>query len=485
MLRVVHVYDLMATICHKIRLLNKRTQAMIYRAYWANPKLACQDIESTFGFLSRYSKGGEFLYNSLSISEIDEILDKIEIWSNTNSDNKMLVYLLGYLDRYILFEESVESFIQTLPCETPKVYRFECLNENDVDCWGKLLPRFDPAWAKGSKRPPSALREDPISVMQHYLWVEDTGEWEINNVYSPQWNCNTGTAYTVVCSPVTNLPTFNYKNVPGEDCCYFKITNYHEDDQQLILNRFRKTLAIANTKQANIVLFPEIIASRDCQQRSQKIVQSLWDYRFPRILCLPSSEFEDDGTMKNQTLVLNDSGHEILRYNKQQAFQLEKYEEEESKEGTGLKQILKFFEPITPDYKLTIIHVKGLGRIGIIICADIFNDELCDILLKKYEIRLLLIMAFTAGYDQFFRNISPAQKTSCDVIWCNSCAAYTAFNKTGPAVAYFSYGHKALIPNLVPHCCPGDSTLCKGCVVTITIDPSYSGPGTISSEALE
>lgn len=482
---VIHVYDLMAVICHKIRLLSGKTQKRIYRAYWADPKLACLAIENTFGFFENYNIGGEFVYNSLSVSEIDEILDKIESWSNTNSDNKMLVYLLGYLDRHILFEKSVESFIQALPCETPKVHRFECLNGNDVVCWGRLLPRFEPAWAKGSKRPRSALSEDPLSIMQHYLWIEGTEEWEIGNVYSPEWTCNTGTSYTVVCSPVTNRPTFDYKNVPGEDCGYFEITKYHEDDQQLILERFQKTLAIANTKQANIVLFPEMIASRGCQQKSQEIVQALWQYRFPRILCLPSSEFKEGGTWKNQTIVLNDTGHEIFRYNKQQAFQLDEKQKIKGGEETNSKQVYKFFEPITPDHKLTIIHVKGLGRIGIIICADIFDEELCDILLNKYEIRLLLIMAFTGGYDQFFRDISTAQRTSCDVVWCNTCAAYTAFKTTGPAVAYFSYGHKGRIENLVQHCCPGDSTLCKGCAVTITIDPLYSEPGMILSEPLE
>lgn len=243
-------------------------------------------------------------------------------------------------------------------------------------------------------------------------------------------------------------------------------------------------MALANTKKANIVLFPEMIFSRESQRESQRIVTEHWEYSYPRILCLPSSEFNENGKWKNQTVILNDSGHEVFLYNKQQAFQLDSPKEIKDNDGVDKKQYTKYFEPIQPDHKLTIIHVKGLGRIGVIICADIFNSDLCDILLSKYEIRLLLIMAYTAGYDQFFRKISAAKITSCDVIWCNACSAYSAFQRTGPAVAYFSYGHRKCNEDLVSHCSLPIDTVCSGCIATITIDPLYSGTGSICHEQL-
>ena len=484
MLHMLHAYDVMATLCHNIRLLSKDVQKRMYRAYWASPELAHMEIESIFSFLNRRNSAGAFIYNTLSIEDIQIIGAEIEKWKMAANDKKLMLYLLIYLDKYIDFNESIECFFASLPSSLPNTCYFDCLNSNELMSGGKLLPRFEPNWVKGNSRGKPSLEEDPLSMMRHYFWVEDISDWEINNVYSPNWTCFKDTSYTIVCSPVTNQPTFDYINVEGEDCNYFKITNYHEDAQVLLLERFEKILAHANTKQANIVLFPEMISSRDSQKKCQRITAEHWEYSYPRILCLPSSEFNDDGNWKNQTIVLNDSGHEVFRYNKQQAFQLDSAKTITGSDGAEKKQYVKYFEPIQPDHKLTIMHVKGLGRIGIIICADIFNTELCNMLLSKYEIRLLLIMAYTAGYDQFFREISSARPTSCDVIWCNTCAAYTAFKKTGPAVVYFSHGHQACGENRVPHCNPPSGTLCDGCVATITIDPLYSKPGSIYYEQL-
>lgn len=481
---MLHAYDVMATLCHNIRLLSNDVQKSLYRAYWANPELAHMEIESIFSFLNRRNAAGAFIYNTLSIEDIQRIGAEIEKWKIAASDKKLMLYLLIYLDKYIDFNESIEYFFASLPSRLPNTCYFDCLNSNELMSGGKLLPRFEPNWVKGNSRGRPSLEEDPLSIMRHYFWVEDISDWEINNVYSPNWTCFKDTSYTIVCSPVTNRPTFDYINVEGEDCNYFKITNYHDDAQALLLERFEKILSLANTKQANIVLFPEMISSRDSQKGCQRITTEHWEYSYPRILCLPSSEFNDDGNWKNQTIVLNDSGNEVFRYNKQQAFQLDSAKTITGHDGVEKKQYVKYFEPIQPDHKLTIMHVKGLGRIGIIICADIFNTELCNMLLSKYEIRLLLIMAYTAGYDQFFREISSAQTTSCDVIWCNTCAAYTAFEKTGPAVAYFSYGHRECGENIVPHCNPPSGTLCDGCVATITIDPLYSKPGSIYYEQL-
>lgn len=484
MLHMLHAYDVMAMLCHKIRLLSNEIQKDLYRAFWANPELAQLEIENIFSFLSRRNADGAFVYNTLSMEDVQSIGAEIEKWSATITDRKLMLYLLVYLDRYINFDESIELFFASLPSSLPNTCYFDCLNSNELMSWGKLLPRFEPNWAKCNSRGRPSLEEDPLSIMRNYIWVEDLGDWEISNVYSPNWTCFTDTSYTIVCSPVTNRPTFDYICVEGEDCNYYKITNYHEDDQELLLNRFERIMAIANTKRANIVLFPEMISSRESQLESQRITTEHWEYSYPRILCLPSSEFNDHGEWKNQTIVLNDSGHEVFHYNKQQAFQLDLAKAIKGNDGVDKKQYVKYFEPIQPDHKLTIMHVKGLGRIGVIICADIFNTELCNILLSKYEIRLLLIMAYTAGYDQFFREISSAQITSCDVIWCNTCAAYTAFQKKGPAVAYFSYGHRECGENLVPHCNLPIGTLCNGCVATITIDPLYSKPGSIYYEQL-
>lgn len=481
---MLHVYDIMAMLCYHIRLLNNDKQKDLYRSYWLNPRLADAEVERTFTFFDRFNTDQVFLYDTLSMEEVRNIESHIEKWSAPSSDKKLMIYLLIYFDRRIDFEKSIDHYFDLLPSSLPNTCYFERLNNNDIMSGGKLLPRFEPNWAKSKRRDKASLEEDPLSIMQNYFWVEDIANWEVCNVFSSEWTCIKGTSYTIVCSPMTNQPTFDYAYTERGDCNYFEITNYHENDQSMLLERFEKVLAIANTKQANIVLFPEMISSRACQKEIQRVTVEHWEYAYPRILCLPSSEFTDNGSWKNQTIVLNDLGEKVFHYNKQQAFQLDHNKGIARDDYMKEKQDVKYFEPIYPDYKLTIIHVKGLGRIGLIICADIFNSELCNIILSKYKVRLLLIMAYTAGYDQFFREIANAQTTSCDVVWCNACAAYTAFETKGPAVAYFSYGHRDCNVNTVPYCNLSGTTLCNGCVVTVTIDPLYCKPGSISKEPI-
>lgn len=478
MLNIVHAYGLMAYLCYHIRLLDSETQCEIYRTYWKNPEHAKQTIESAFAFLNRRNTDEVLLFDSFTIDELQVLLEKINYWNKTNSDRIMLLYLLVYLDQQISFKKSIDHFCETLEHKIPNVYTFHCLNNNERAYSGRLMPRLEPLWAKGSNRPRSALTEDPLSIMHNYFWVEKIDGWEINNVYSPKWRCETGKHYTIVCSPLTNQQTFEYLTVKDSNCNYFNITTYHEAHMMLIKERFEKILAHANMREANILLFPEILASKECQRDCRGITKRHWEYAHPKILCLPSSEFVEDGVWKNQMLVLNDSGEEIFSYNKQQAFQLD--EKEKPNEGEESAKSVRLFEPIIPDHKITIMHVEGVGRIGVIICADIFNSELCNILLNKYEIRLLLIMAYTAGYDQFFREIAMAQTTSCDVVWCNACANYTSAGNTGPAVAYFAYGHRDRDVHTIPHCKPKDKTPCNGCFVTITIDPLYGQSGTMT-----
>lgn len=112
MLHMLHAYDIMAILCHKIRLLDKEVQKDLFRAFWGNPESARQEIENMFSFLSRHNRSGPFVYNMLSLEEIQCIDAEIEKWSETVTDRKFLLYLLVYLDKYINFEESMELFLR-------------------------------------------------------------------------------------------------------------------------------------------------------------------------------------------------------------------------------------------------------------------------------------------------------------------------------------------------------------------------------------
>lgn len=412
----------------------------------------------------------------LGPKEIQIILNKISEWKSEPKGSVNLLYLLVHLDRLFAFDDSITSLFSSKYLNT---YYFTCLNQNEND--GYLLPRFKSNWNKNNRRSKASLEKDPLSVMENYFWVEHPNDWKIENIYSPSWTCPTNTSFTVVFSPITNQSVFEYELKDDDTQNTFEIVKYHSDPQTLLLERLEKILAYANSVEANMLFFPEMISSRESQLALRQITSNHWEYAYPRIICLPSSEFFDHGVWRNQTIVLDDSGHELYSYNKQQPFQLD--HKPASEEGSQSSIPRKYFEPIVPDHRITIMHINGVGRIGIIICADVFKSDLIGILCK-YEIRLLLIMAYTAGYDQFFRDISFAQSYFCDVIWCNSCSAYTDFSKTGPSAVYFSYGHKRCDKNDVQCPCLQNQP-CPGCAFTVSIAPSYSGEGSIHHTSLE
>ena len=119
------------------------------------------------------------------------------------------------------------------------------------------------------------------------------------------------------------------------------------------------------------------------------------------------------------------------------------------------------------------MHIKGIGRIALLICADVLHDELLS-LCEKYKITLLLVMAYTNGYDHFFRRLARMQEFYCDVVWCNSCAAYDEKKDGRPVVSYLSYGHA---PSNTRQLCMCNHTSCNGCIALTTISSSYKEEG--------
>lgn len=480
---IENVYDLMAVLCCHISAFDPKSKMHLYRQFYANPESAKLEVEKHFSFLDRRTCNELYQYDFLLPEQVDQISQAITKWSSSETDKILLLSLLIYLDTYVDFESSIDKFMLHAHSPLDGVYSFMSLNANTESVNGMLLPRFEPSWKKSSDRRRSGLTEDPLSAMQHYFWVPKIPDWNISNMFSPDWTHHEAKPYTIVCSPLINTPTFTHeiKNVNGT--YYFYIASYLPKEGNLLLDRIKKVLTLAGNAGANIVLFPEILASPSCQIECQNHIHTHWDSQFPRIICLPTSEFKDnDSTWKNQLKIINDSGACITTYNKQQAFQLDMAHPSASAGPHKATQKIKAFEPIEADHHLTIIHVKGLGRIGILICADLFNPDIREILFHHYEVRLLLVMAYTPGHDTFFRELSAAQATYCDVVWCNSCAAYNSTQASLPAVAYFSYGHNKRSEKLVPRC--QNKVLCDGCAITITIGSEYGTAGSVFYEKL-
>ena len=131
-----------------------------------------------------------------------------------------------------------------------------------------------------------------------------------------------------------------------------------------------------------------------------------------------------------------------------------------------------YYEPIKPDWKINVFHVKGVGRIGLVICADVFHEKMVDFLFRVLQVNVLLVMAYTKGTDAFFRALDMASNAYCDVIWCNACASYEKPTENDPVIVYFSFGHKQQSRYYCKYCGKGYDE-CGSCIAIIKIAAEY------------
>lgn len=468
----MNAYDIMALLCKKIRSLNEDTQHDLFVEYFKIIKTKDDVVENDIEFLSKRD-GVLTSFDSLTEYQINRIIEKIE-----NKNSIFWLCLLIYIDDCLPVEENLNRYCDAQRIKGQNIYFFSHLSKNDA---GLLIPNFHPKWQKKESTSLDELNNDLCSILKNYLWIDKLDKWNVMNFYSPKWSWkNNNDPYCIVCSPLSNACPFTISPVSPEENRFF-IKYYSDEKQQNIKTCFEKTLKFANEKKASIVFFPELMVSQETQNNLAGIIDDHWEYEYPRIIYLPSSFINENGEYYNQTKALNGSGEEIFTYNKQHPFQLKATKVKQSLSNGDEFIFDRYFEAIKRDYNIQIIHINGIGRIGLVICADIFDDQIQDILFQKYKINLLLIMSYTLGTNFFIRTIGSAFTYVCDVVWCNTCAAYENDRGEKIAVEYFSYGHKKHNEHKISRC-NMNMEECNGCAVCVELSLVYDGDAHIQQE---
>ena len=129
-----------------------------------------------------------------------------------------------------------------------------------------------------------------------------------------------------------------------------------------------------------------------------------------------------------------------------------------------------YFEPIYPDDRLTILHLNKIGRVGILICADVFDDVIKEGYCQKYDLDVLLIAAYTSGWDLFNRCATVMSDIYCEVLICNTCAAIKdeKTNEVYP-IAYYPWGHSHTESHNKQKC----KNDCHGCAFCVEFPLKY------------
>lgn len=474
--QIDNVYDLLAWLCAIIAALPLDEQQSLTREYELAQKTRL--IEREFDFFDMKGPDKEKTYEFLSREQIKVICEKVNHWRQTNSAKVYILYLLTYLAGYFDFDKAFAHFLTDKLCEEVAVetWSFVALNSNYDEVGGALIPKFKPIWEKKNIRTPQELNCSPFALLTNYLWIPikfGEEEWKVTHFYFSKRAIAIykNEPLIVIASPGQRENTFSYHC--DEEIKRFIIDRYNGEACGRLQDKIKQVLESAARQNAHIVLFPEMLGTIEIQENiCQYLSESNNEY--PALICLPSTEFsisKERRTYCNTTFVINGSGEKIAEYHKQHPFCLDG-ESKTKTDEKGNPSIVHYYEPIKPDWKINIFHVEGVGRIGLVICADVFHEEMVDYLFRVLQVNVLLVMAYTKGTDAFFRALDMASNAYCDVIWCNACASYEKPTEENPVVVYFSFGHKQQRRYYCKYCGKSEDK-CGSCMAVIKIAAEY------------
>lgn len=470
---ISNVFDLMGWLCMLLSQLSLQDQINLNQKYRLDQQTV--QIEENFCFLRKKAPPHEG-YMFLSSEQLEAIRFKAQQWYDSKTDQILLLYLISYLAGYFDPHKAFQHFLTSPMVElvAGDVYRFAALNQNYKEVNGCLIPDFVPCWQKKNRRSPQALNDSPFSRMKHYLWIpysDNLYSSKVTHLYVSShalW-IDDKEPLVVAASPCLNEKTFrySYRDCSSMQRLQFQIDEYLPSMCDSLEVAIENILEAAARHNAHILMFPEMIASPQLIEKVRLYLNRNVN-SYPPIICLPSTETPSPGKpdqYQNTIYIVDSIGNILAEYHKQHPYVDHKTDPE-----TGIST--EYYEPIFPDYKLPVFHIEGVGRVGIVICADVFSDKLMDFLFRSLQLNILLVSSYTSGTDAFFRALAPARSASCDVIWCNTCAAYPSLTENRQVTAYFPYGH---LTSNEEHCCScqADSENCHSCMCTIHINPQY------------
>lgn len=483
-LKNITFYDLLAALCYKIGKVDKEEKKRIYRAYYQNYVEIEKKAEDVLG-LHLIADIRDVFNSDLDDTRACEFLKQM----NHSEDGDLLAMAgISLIDKYLGTNGLPRAFLKDCPIvdDTGAVIgvsqhfkKFDALNPKTAETWGTILPLVECFWEKTSVRNMETVSEDPLSLLRHHIWLPSCSSYTLHNLIYKDGLPRKETL-NILASPITNVAPFRITLF--EDRANFKI-EYDEMYSQRVVDIFKNEVSHAIDTDIDIAIFPEMLGSEECVRITSKFYQENWNARIPVLTLLPTREYCIDTTNKtyvNELAVLDEDGNAIICYHKQHPFEYDKITVAECD-----KLSKRFFEPIVADHELFIIHIPGAGRIGIMICSDIFDSNLREYLIKQNKLTLLLHPSFSGGLDLLERAYSTADENSCDVVLCNTCAAFLPEGEIEKPITsretleqvdanvcrYFAYGHKSRKSFSASTKCV--SSKCSGCYTLFKIPFGY------------
>lgn len=371
-------YDLLAFLCWAISNLDDYQRKGLYKDFTKNYASIMDRRCTRFSFLTAKGTQGPIKYDALT-SQMYLELQELFVAEET-ADWPMILAVAVQIDTIIEYEPNLRDFTRKRPVfdvsgvKCPPVdmkpidvsnyfYSLNSLNPKTDSTFGEVLPRIPHRWARAETRSLASVQMNPLSYLKNYMWLPPSNtEWIVEHLLIQPINRN-NRATKIITSPLSCQAPFL---IEKKEDSYFNI-KYIDEGSRQITSRIKSITDAAIAKQADIVVFPEMLATLECVAQCSDYFRRRTGKKCPYLFMLPTIEYQRNGKWVNQLIALDADGYCVFGYNKQHPFILE------SKDKGGKGEKLKFYEPIEKEsltqikYMLDIIWEQYVIR---------FNPEL-------------------------------------------------------------------------------------------------------------
>lgn len=334
----------------------------------------------------------------------------------TDCKSEKLIFTLAVLAEVLdmAIVDTRESFFSISINDFIKI---DALNNNHNEEKISLLPRYACSWEHNNRAIYHGLGINNV-ILKHSYYIKqaEADEYNIKSVIMKSTlnsRVNVSTNLAVGVSPVTNEELLEiYETNDEEGYGLFEIKSLKNVGK--INDKILRILNDAIKQKVEILVFPEMLGSEELVEEVSEFLERHGN-GYPVITVLPSI-WRDN---RNVSVVVDSTGEEIFRQNKHERY----YYSKEIENSHGEVENKKFWENITSDNNIYLLHWKGVGRIVVAICKDYLQTSYTDYLIQKLYATLIICPSFSTGSYNFQTVVERGHTFDCNTIWINTCAA--------------------------------------------------------------
>ena len=413
--REINPYNVIAELLIHIRSLNARAFAdEAYRLSIKETPGVHEDVEAVLAQIPSFANGETVCRYGIQADAVTQL----HKWEHYDSFQHMLEFL-RCLTRQLTEDRMLDSdFFQYIACNG-----FSGLNDNETKTGIHILPAFktinDFTYTAGEKKYAFEHLSGVNSELSNIYYVEDK-ELCINGV-----PC-TATHYIldersfwqnrktlkIGFSPVYYgdflvSERFLTSGEQGETIGRFSVKSLKHEE--LLESRVRAAYLEACVRGVDILIFPEMLGNARMVGRDFiKALRREAKNPAPVLTLMPSWWHERSNTVYLKA----GSGRDICVQNKIVPFLLE------GDDGQN------YAEDLAPEpVHIQILHLPAIGRIAVMICRDLLETKMTEIVVQQLRATFLLSPSYSKHKTQFDQVVPTQNCFGCYTVWLNTCAS--------------------------------------------------------------